>query len=315
MIQFVYNVAGTLEFYCPEGVPSGTASLRVYKTGDSAISGTWPQTVAASTANTTTSASASEGGMSLTLTSATGFSAGERYWVQTTTGQRFEIKAVGIAVSTKILYLDQPLRVAVPSGSAIASAKYTYTLTSAQNGELWRRYRAVWSYTVSGVARTATQYYSVVREPFNILISEEDLEKHDPVIGEYLDRYNAWSKLIPGAHEDIERMLAARQLYPDLIRDRDGLKHALIFRILGKFHISISGQESRGERWLKMSEQAIEDVLKSRAWYDADDDHTVSEAGRTTVVLPDGTVTYYYDDDAGCAGDELIPPAGYARVG
>jgi hypothetical protein len=321
MIQFLYNIASTLEFYAPEGIPDGNASLTVYTSGSGELDGTWPQTVTLDGATTTTTAAGELGDTSIPVASIANFKTGRKYWVKNITGELHQIRLRGLAGSN--LYLDQPLSFTFEGGSTVASARYAFDLTAAQNGTLRRRLRAVWSYDVDSVTVYLQQYYSVVREPFQLDITEEDIERHDPAFGEYADSLNNWTKLVHGAHDDIERKLRARQLCPDLLRDRDGLRDALIFQLLGKYYLSIPGQDMRSRAWLKMADLAIDDVLKARSWYDADDDHVVSASGRKTITLADGTVTYVGgstdtggDPELGCdpCGSEIDHKGDHARL-
>ena len=320
-IQYTKDVASTLEFYAPEGVPDSSATLTIYE-GTSAVGGeTWPYTVSLSSATTTLTAGADRHADELTVADESNFVADQRYFIEYL-GQRLEV--VVRKIDTNKLYLDQPLSDAIPSGATIASHRLTYSLSASQNANLRRRYRAVWSYAVDGVNRTHQQYYSVVREPFNIDLTEEDIEEHDFSFGEYTDNRGAWKKLTEGAHKDVERKLRALQLSPDLIRDRDGLKDALIFCVLSKFYGSIPGQVERAEMYATKAQDAIKDVSDARTWYDVDDDHNAGSDGVSTsegeggqVIDSDGNVRTYLDD--GCitysSASELGTPAKYMKVG
>lgn len=314
-LQYTKGVAGSLVLYAPEGIPDADATLTIYTSGNSTLAGSsWPVTVSLSTATTTLSALAAQYAESLALTDATNFAAGERYYINDG-GQLLEVKAS--RKSSNTLYLDQPLSFGVASGATIASHKLAFALSTTHTATLRRRLRAVWSYEVDGVAYSHQQYFSVVNEPFELAITEEDIEGHDLAFGEYTDDRGAWRKLIDGAHDEVERMLRARQLSPDLIRDRDGLRDALIFCLLGKWYMGAPGQRERAEMWQTKAERAIAQVIEARGWYDVDDDHQGgSETGQMIydaagaelgVVGADGVLTNQ--------ANELGLPVSYARVG
>jgi hypothetical protein len=317
--QFTLDVAGTLEFYPPEGRPDSSATLNIYTGGDSLLTGTFPATVALDSVSTTINASASKGATAVSLASGTGVVVGRRYIIKTAKGQRVEVVARGIDGTT--LSLDQRLSVAVESGDAFDGHRLAYSLSAAQNGELRRRLRAVWSYDVDGEAQDWQTYYSVVREPFRIPLSESDIETRSHNFGEYTDRFASWRRLIPGAHDEIAEMLIVEQHDPDLIRDRDGLKTAIIYCLLSLFFESIPGEFVRADRMMTRCEKAVSRVIKGKTWYDEDHDQVV-DGEPQTVTLADGSqvVVMSSDGDDGDlreigGRDELGLQASYMRVG
>lgn len=314
-LQFTKDVASTLAFYAPEGIPDGAATVTIYTGGDGELEGdTWPATVALGSASTTTTAAATQQSETLPVGDASAFSAGGRYWINDS-GQRVEVEVRKKSGST--LYLTQPLPFTVSSGATIASGRYAYSLSATQTATLRRRLRAVWSYEVDSEAVSHTQYFSVVREPFDISLTEDDIEAHDHNFGEYAGSRGQWRRLIEGAHHDVERALRRKQLTPDLVKDRDGLKDALIFYLLSKFYRSLPGQLERAEAWRISGDRAIEDVFDARTWYDADDDNTVSDGGVSVAYDSDGNPIYISDDVSGelSGASELGTPAAYMKVG
>lgn len=313
-LQYTKGVAGTLEFYAPEGIPDSSASLTIYTSGTSELTGSWPATVTLTSATTTLSSAASRYAESVAVVDGSSFVVGQRYTINDN-GQLLEVRISRIDSNT--LYLDQPLSFDVASGATIASHRYTYSLTTTHTANLRRRLRAVWSYDVDSIAHAHHQYFSIVNEPFTISLSEEEIEAHDLAFGEYADPNGAWKKLIGGAHDEIERMLRSRQLSPDLIRDRDGLKDALIFCFLSKFYGSAPGQRERADMWLERCVNTVAQVIESRAWYDVDDDHDGGNEDSDMIYDINGTALGTLDDDGrlDTSGSELGAPVSYARVG
>lgn len=315
-IQFTVDLASTLEFYPPEGRPDASATLNIYTSGDSPLTGTFPATVALDSVNTTTTAAAAQRATELSLTSGTGIVAGRRYSIKLASGQRIEVVARGVDGTT--MYLDQPLSVAVGSGDTVQGHRLAYSLSAEQNGDQRRRVRASWSYDVDGDTYAWQQYYSVVREPFLIPVTESDIELHDHTFGAYVDRFGSWKRLIPGAHDIVAEMIEAEEMYPDLIKDRDGLKTAIIYCILAMFYRTSPGQSDKADAMMTQCERAVSRVLSARTWYDRDDDQVI-DGDPVIVTLADGSQVTVISDDSGYReigrDDELGLPASYLRVG
>lgn len=311
-IQFTKDVAGTLVFYAPEGIPDGAASLTIYTSGDATLTGeTWPYSATLTSASTTLSAAASRYAENISATDGSAFVARTQRYMISDGGQIQEITIS--RKSSNTLYLDQPLAAAVANGATLASHRYTYSLSTTQTATLRRRLRAVWSYAVGGVSYSHTQYFSIVREPFDIYLTEEDIEEHDLEFGQYVDDSGAWRKLIEGAHNDVERMLRAKQLSPDLIRDRDALRDAVIFGVLSKIY---QKQPERAAAWGAKVEQAITNAIDARTWYDADDDHDGGDEQSNVIYDTSGNALGTLDSEGRLEPvDELGVPVKYARVG
>jgi hypothetical protein len=318
LIQIRQGIASPeLEYYPPEGVPS-IATVTIYTSGDAELTGTWPASITLDAA-TTTSTGNTVGDVDLKVASTTNFIRGRRYWVDDTdTGQGFEVKTRGVAGTT--LYIDQPIPITVANGSPVRGHRLAYPLTTAQAAEKRRRLRAEWTYVVSGITYFETQFFDIVKSPLHLSLDESSIEQHDHTFGEYAGSYGGWRSLADGAFADLERMLRKRQIYPDLIRDRDGLQDALVYAFLAKFYLTTPGMIERSVHFAALRDQAIEDVMQARTWYDADDDLVVSEygTGATTIVGADGITTVIPGGEgtSGSTGHgELSLPVPYARVG
>lgn len=310
-IQFQQSAAGTLEFYAPEGIPDGAASLTIYTGGDSTLSGeTWPLSVSLTSASTTVNGAASQYAQSLTLDDASAFVARTQRYLIDDGGALQEITVSRKSGDT--IYLDHELREGVADGATVASHRYSYTLSSAQTTTKRRRLRAVWSYDVDSVTYTHTQYFSIVGEPFSIDVTEEDIARHDLDFEQYADGDGAWRKLVGGAHDDVERCLRAKSLAPDLLRDRDALRDAVIFGVLSKIY---QRQPDRSELWRGRMERALTDAVEARAWYDEDDDHQGGDEDSSIIYDTDGNILGTLNGDTLETATELGVPANYMRVG
>lgn len=343
-LQFFEDKAATLVLYVPaaHGVPSGSASLTIYASGQSelATGGSWPETVSLDAAAATLDAAASAGDESLSVGSgeATTFTAGRTVLATSTRGEILELRVKGRDTSTDTLYLDQPLAHALQSGSTLAGHRYAFALSTTHTQTRRRRVRAVWTYTAGGEARTVVQRFDVVREPFTFDLSESDIETHDPEFGEYAGHSGRWRRHIEGALRDLVSALTARDLDPDLLRDRDIAKDALIYRVLAKFYRKVDPEASKG--FQEDYETKLKEISESSAiWYDADGDDVVADGADARAAdasgaygVGSGGTRYDADGNAlspvgyghggrygrhlgGGSRSELGTPASYAKVG
>lgn len=320
-IQFAQNTAATLELFVPtsHGQPSGNATLTIYTSGESELTGTFPASVALDAASGVVQANASEAAQTLTLDTgeAASFSPRRSYMASSTLGELLLVRPKGVDTSGDVLHLEQPLAHALNASSTVQGHRYAYTLSLSQTATRRRHLRATWNYTAGGIAHTEHQYFDVVRWPFRLTVTEEDLEKHDPYFGEYAGSSKRWEKLIDGAHDDLERALRARQIYPDLLKDRESAKDALCYRILWKFYAA--DHPERADGFGKAYKGALSEIEQARDFYDANDDNVVSGSQGAALYDSEGNLLGYENDSVGEVGggspSELGLPSHYLRVG
>jgi hypothetical protein len=280
-----------IRWTAPEGRPDGDADVSISLAGGTVAPGpAWPQAVTILPGSAALAVAATAGQRVLTLAVGGGatLSVGEAYQLQATSGRRSEI--IISAIAGDVITLQIPIRHDAATGSTVVSATYQYELATATVSTLARRMQVLWEYEVGGRAFAHTQTLSIVREPFALAVEEGDLAAHDPAISEYLDAAGQWRLLLGGAHQDLIRKLAARQMYPDLIRDRWMLRDALAFMVLSKFYRSIPGQQDRANAWSRDAAQAIEEMARAYTWYDSDGDGRLgsSEERMRSHILPIG---------------------------
>lgn len=267
MIQFKINQTSALEFYPNQGqATDGTAEVALYHEG-AVIQAATAVPTEAQEAEVTANASVSD--TQLAVDDSTGFEAGHRVLIVAADGSFME--AMLRAVESTTLYLAQPLRAAVASGSTVISHRLSIEVSSTLAAQVRRRCRADWVYEVGGINFAASQHFDIVREPFVFDIGEWDIAEQDPQWHQSADSTGAWRALIQGAVDDIFAAIFSRQQYPDLYRDRQILRRAVIQRFLFKFYMSIPGQADLAKMWQSLSKETLENALTGRVWYDADD--------------------------------------------
>ena len=152
------DVGGTLRLTPPETGRPSSASCSLY-TPAGALIGTASVTVDA--VSTTVSANASEGDLSLTLTSVASVAVRGVYQVTCDDGERLTVRVRAIRGSVVDLYA--PLPRDVDSTSTFYGTSMTAPVSAARATPLGDGYEARWEYTADSVALYATTRYSVVR--------------------------------------------------------------------------------------------------------------------------------------------------------
>lgn len=309
--QITHNQPFTLEYYCPEGAPS-SATLTLYTSGDATFSGeTWPLSLTLGASTLTNQELARKGGVNLSVVSTAEFAARERYMLDLPNGVRREIRLEGVDTSAGDLVLDGQPSFVIPVGSAIASHRLAYTLSTSQTATKRRYCRAVWAYTVDGRTYVKQTFFDIVRQPFVIDVTEEDIEAHDKDFGDSVGQNQRWKKLLVGAHNDIQRMLFGLQIDPDEIRDREAIKDALIFCLLSKMAMP---NVALADAWKERCQVALKDFQAARSWIDTDDDGRVDGVD-TDNDHSDGIFSDNNRDPWSQGGSELGTPVKYMRVG
>ena len=272
-----------LIYYPQEGAPEAAATVVLYSSGSSVLQASAPATVDPTSGTTTTLHSA--GSYEISFTPAIGSAApivGREYWVQTPTGRGYAVGCMAATASS--ITIDQPLAFDLPAGSTVRGLRLSVVADATTIGSTIRRAEAVWAFAVldsSGNSRTYVQNYrfDVVLRPFEITMTEAEIEHFDPGFGEYAGARGGWQKLREGALADITYFLESQQIEPDLVRERRYLRRAMALRILQKLYLGFS--DERYARFEALYHEALADFTASHAWYDSDDD-LVADWGRST---------------------------------
>lgn len=207
--EVIYNLVGQSFFYDPpEGRPTGTPTLIVYRAmSDDEAGGVTATTGACSidSVNTTLAVAANAGDSTISVGSGTGIARGRRYLLTDVDGDREWIEV--ISVNGTAVGLRQPLRnayavttstfVGCRISAAIADAfvqnKSNLTDILDPNNRLWitsqsdmswipgaAGYRLRWSYTVASVPTIGVSYADLVRYQAKNLVSPLDVDRRFP---------------------------------------------------------------------------------------------------------------------------------------
>lgn len=306
--QYRTSVASVLEFYPPQGVAS-SATVAGFVSGTSA-SLFASESVTLDTASATVSGHTASATL-LTVDDSTGFVVGRRYWAETAGGRGREVTVIDVPNGTS-LELDQPIGFVV---TAIAGHGLRRTLTAEEAGTVRRRCRVLWTYTVDGMGYVADQMIDIVEMPFALHLTEEDIEEAYPPAGEHAGSRRAWAKVLRKAEGEVFNRVAAEQIEPDLVRERDLLRDAAVYRALQLLSVRNQDFTDAGayERWESLYEQTISRFLAGKYWYDSDDDLNVDLYGANTrTVTVDGTTYEVFSDGGGGDGEAVGELAGDA---
>lgn len=315
-LQFAKDAAGTLEFYPKQGRADAAADVYVYTSGTNELDGT---NLAGSgngsldAASEALTASASVGDETVTVADISAYVVGRRYSLKSHEGRRQEVTLLGKTGTT--LRLDQPVQFAcTDSTSYLQGHRLTVSLTTAHTATVRRRLRVLWVYDVDSVTYRETRWIDIVRVPFQLSVTEDDLETLDPDFGEWAGDRAGWRKLEAGATAAVWSTLAAMQVYPDLVRDTTLLELAYAFKMLELFYFR---EEALSGRWREKYEETISQFRESRAWYDTDADLVADGAGDEADIDTDIYNSSAFDEDSETldSGDEFGLPASYLKVG
>jgi len=272
-LQVRKNSSDYLDFYPSDNtLPSSTATLTITDADGNNIEGlTYPLTVNRDTVNSTVSTQAVEGDKTLLVDVITGVIRGETYLLTLPNGVTKQVRVNG--VSANQILIDEPLSFVVPVGSVIQGIKYSQALNTTVTANVKRRVRAKWTYTVNSRAKTVSQEFDIVITPFQIDISERDIENLDHNFGEVTSGSDKWRSLIPGCVRDLGRWLESRKIYLDLIKDTGLFKDCVSACILARFYGAQAGKESQilASSWFKLYESYRVQVADSPLWYDQND--------------------------------------------
>ena len=289
---FREDTAGTLEFYDPrEGVPSA-ATVALYKPdGQTVLQASASATIAS--ASTTLAASASTGDRTITLTSATGTAAGQRFLLQEG-GQthRAEVRSI----SSTTVYLATPLPFDVTTAATWKGWRCSYSLTTTHTADRDEGYQAHWAITVASAVFNYVDLFDVVSAPNWYPTTMSDvldrhpraawlMESHD------LDGYAAlrttWEQmLVPSLSArglDINRVRDARHLIPlhvAFVNEWLAEQQAMTDPNAASFF-----ELARGRR-LEMEASITSDL----PWYDSNDD-LAEQGGETHRVATGMSIT------------------------
>lgn len=196
------------------------------------------------------------------------FKVGLPYWLATAGGRGIEVRVVDIDSVGKKLWLAEPVRWAVASGS-IKDHRLYLSISSSTNSKVRRACRTAWRYSIGGVARAEHRTLDFVHTPFELAITDADIDRVSATFGAMSGEGGEWSRLKEQAESDVSMALLGAQVKPDLCIERDLLKSAAVYRVLQLRHVQ---KPELAERFAALYAEQIGLFLGSHTWYDSDDD-------------------------------------------
>lgn len=170
-------------FRAPEGRPSATPTVGIVDSGGTTIATAAATYVTQDSVNTTLSATAALGARTMTLTAVTGIRLGATYRVKNAASQFEDVRVIGIATSTKVITLDEPLQYAYASADTFVSCEYYYTLQSGDVDELGELFVATGTHSVTGeVTQPLIVTFDVVLHPLNNPLTVDRVKSRWPDI-------------------------------------------------------------------------------------------------------------------------------------
>lgn len=203
--------------------PSGalTSSVQVVGPGGDSLQADVTPTLGA--ANTTTTAAASAGARTLSLTSVTGVAVGQRYLVGGAESAGGEMVTVS-SIASLVVTLAAPLRRAMASGSAFASTLLTIALTTASAATAQRGCRA--EFTNPDSLDVVTVDFDVVRWTPRSELTLADVRALDAVVAKRIPSDLWLPDLIDEAWDRICDDLATKDRVPGGFAGTINLKRA-----------------------------------------------------------------------------------------
>lgn len=304
--QYRKDLASLLEYYPPAevGRPS-SAKLRAFTSGTATLFS--ETTLTLDTAQQQLTATATHDADTLTVADSSAFEVGRRYIVRTSGGRKREVVCLDVPSSTTVK-LDAPVGFALTTSDFIEGHGLRRTLSAVEAATVRRRVRLEWEYVgTDGFTYIDEEYVDIVRTPFRLRLTEGDIEFESSTFGERAGARGGWRKLVQGAVGDVWRRVSnmGQGVYPDLVKERKGLKVAVARRVLQKLSVEdqdLSTEQSAFKRWGKLYDEALREFEAASPWYDSDDDQAVDYDGTRTVTV-DGELVELATDSSETLGD------------
>lgn len=259
----------------PATVTAPTVDL--FTPGNSQIGAT--RTLSLPSVATTLATLVAAGSSSVRVVSATGINAGDRLWLGTVGESDLEMVRVR-AVTNAIVDLSRPLVRGYASGQDVRGATLTLSLATSDTATLDRNYRADWTYEVGGAAKKVTLLWDVVKRPFQLAITPEQLQHRLPsYVREALCSPFELEVAIAEAEADVKRELCKRRLDPHRVRDPDQLDQLGVLYV-ERLYWRGRTQSLDARESLRVVDTDIgvewDSVMSAKlSWYDEDEDLAV----------------------------------------
>lgn len=227
--------------------------------------------------DTALGAAASARARELTIVT-TGFVVGGLYSLKNHYGIREPVVVRGLSSSLgKIQTLD-PIHEDQTTASRLQDPRLIVSLLAADLAEVKRGLRAVFTYAIDGVTVRRSVYFDVVRQQWQIPLSEDDIERHWPGWGALCRTPARHTQLVQGARSELYRIVRQWGTYPDLLRDPSESSDALCYlAIRAALSSPNSGADPGDITTIESRLSAALSALHGSGWIDSDDDLVLDE--------------------------------------
>lgn len=264
-LELYYDGSTLVRHYDAAGLVPTSATLTLKKSDGTTVSS--PTVTLPSLSTTVTAATA----LTLTLASVTGLTVGKHLAV-VSDGVTYVVEVQRLDGS--VVYLTSALPLVVDTGATAKLLDMTATVTAPGSGALGAGLRLEWAYTDGTTAQRQGVPVSVVRWPFQPVVSAADVRQHMADVYQGSKRSDSWCESIASrANEQVRGALSAVQRRPYLYAS------SLLFRESGlaalRYELAVDGiclggqvYEAQRETRFAMSD-ALGRVLTSLAEYDS----------------------------------------------
>jgi len=290
--ELVVDVGGDLTFDPPEGGLATAATVALFERDGTVVQAAASATL--DTCDTTLSANAAVGALTMTLTSVTGVTPGRTYRVDNADSQHERLVVVGVNTSTLVVTFREPLQYAYVSTDTFVGERLTYSVSAALVDTRARGYEARWAYTIGGVSYNAIRFYDVVRQKWpTVILTTDAFKRHvssdlaSDVMQLVSRKGDSFAEEIAVATEKMRWDLKRRGAEVDLFRSYSAFVPVVAEAVLLKWAeraFTPNSWQGDAEGWyqhqLALYEQALDLAVDVTDSYDADDsgDTTDTEA-------------------------------------
>ena len=176
--------------------------------------------------------------------------------------QQYEVRV--IRIDGNQVQLDSRLRT---DDGVLADHSLSVDIPS--QTETIRSARANWRGEIRGRYHREDISLDFVRDPFFIGITESDITSVGVLYGALGDNQGSYIEIRNRALADVMDWLYGKGIFPDLVKDRDLLKSAVIYRIL---HLRYARDPELSRAFSEMHHDSLMNFMASKSWYDANDD-------------------------------------------
>jgi hypothetical protein len=250
-LDIQFDVTGQTVYYdAPEGRPSSVTDVQVWRDTDNDTNEEEDALGPPSVGSVNTTFDAASGvdqadPTKCALTATTNIVAGQRYLATATSGAKEWVEVERI-VSADAVYNRIPLVHAYASGDTFQETRVSATVSSSWVSDRDNlsdprdprpKFRAAWTYVVSGVTYRAVTYFNLTRYPFHLSVTAQDVDR---MSRGFLSRMHpddvrgAGAALLREASRLVRLDLWERELTRDGQRNNDILNELIGLRALWK---------------------------------------------------------------------------------